>query len=361
MTKMHTVKVALDDRSYDIMVGKGVAAHVPDFLLRRSARRVFVVTDTQVDKLPYASKFLAALQEAGLKVEKIVVPAGEQAKSFAEYEKLVNHLLSHAIERGDIVLALGGGVVGDLTGFCAATVLRGIDFIQVPTTLLAMVDSSVGGKTGINTKAGKNLVGAFYQPIAVYADTAFLESLPRRHFLAGYAEVVKYGLIDDAPFFAALEKSGGENIEQAIVHSCEAKARIVSEDEREAGKRALLNLGHTFGHALEGMTGYSDTLLHGEGVAIGMVLAFRFSEFLGLCSAADTARVEAHLRAVGLPVAIREVVPDFSAAQMLEFMRSDKKVSSGKLTFILVKGIGKAFVQKGVEEAKLLKFLKEIA
>ena len=295
--------------------------------------------------------------------------AGEASKSFASFEKLCEEILALGIERSTVLIALGGGVIGDLTGFAAAVLLRGIDFIQIPTTLLAQVDSSVGGKTGINSGHGKNLIGAFHQPRLVLADTYTLRTLPRRELLAGYAEVVKYGLIDQPDFFAWLEGHGADLVEgdqgvlaQAIETSCAAKAAIVAEDEKEAGKRALLNLGHTFGHALEAECGYGDELLHGEGVALGMIMAFDLSVELGLCPAEDADRVFRHLTAVGLPTRL-EHLPGrvWDADTLLGHMHKDKKVTGGKLTFILAKGIGRAFITHDVEEAAVRALLTHAA
>jgi 3-dehydroquinate synthase len=268
----------------------------------------------------------------------------------------VDAVLAAKIERGDFVIALGGGVVGDLAGFAAAVTRRGVDFVQIPTTLLAQVDSSVGGKTGINSRFGKNLVGAFHQPALVLADIGLLDTLPPREFRAGYAEVAKYGLINDALFFAWLEKNrddifaGGAARTEAIAVSCRHKAAIVGRDERESGERALLNLGHTFGHALETATGFSDRLKHGEAIAIGMVLAFRLSAKLGFCDAADETRVAAHFATAGLPTKLSDIPGELPpAGELLALMAQDKKVRRGALTFILVRGIGKAFVQAGVD------------
>jgi 3-dehydroquinate synthase len=279
----------------------------------------------------------------------------------------MDDLLALNIERGGIIIALGGGVIGDLTGFAAGVLKRGIDFAQIPTTLLSQVDSSVGGKTAINTKRGKNLVGVFHQPRIVIADITALRTLPRRELLGGYAEVVKYGLLGDAAFFAWLEKHGlaalaGDTpaMQHAVAHSVGMKAGIVSRDERETGERALLNLGHTFGHALEAATGYSDRLTHGEGVALGCVLAFRLSARLGLCPAEDAARVEKHLAEAGFATRIGALAgPRPTAGELLEHMRHDKKTSGGRLTFILARGVGRAFISRDVEEADLLRLLSD--
>jgi shikimate kinase / 3-dehydroquinate synthase len=295
------------------------------------------------------------------------VAAGEKSKSFETYAHVCDALLAARLERGDAVIALGGGVIGDLAGFAAATVRRGMRLIQMPTTLLAQVDSSVGGKTGINSVHGKNLVGAFHQPVLVIADTAALETLPRREFRAGYAEVIKYGLLGDAAFFTWLEAdwqgvfAGGAQRIHAISTSCKAKAAIVGRDEYEAGERALLNLGHTFGHALERVTAYdTERLVHGEAVAIGMACAFRFSARRGLCPAEDAARVEAHLKAVRLPVHM-SAIPGFdaTAAAILDAMYQDKKVVQGALTFVLARAIGDCFIAKTIEPNDVRAFLQD--
>jgi 3-dehydroquinate synthase len=296
----------------------------------------------------------------------VTVPAGESSKSFSVLEQVCEALIAARIERGDLVVALGGGVVGDLAGFAAAVVRRGLDYVQVPTTLLAQVDSAVGGKTAIDSKHGKNLVGAFHQPILVVADTALLDTLPAREFAAGYAEVAKYGLIGDAAFFARLEAdwrevfAGGPARERAIAASCRAKAAIVARDERETGERALLNLGHTFGHAFEAAAGFSGRLLHGEAISLGLVLAFEFSARRGLLPGAEAERVARHLAAVGLPThlsAVADLRPD--ADQLMNLIAQDKKVQRGRLTFILARGIGKAFVAPDVDAAEVRAFLVE--
>jgi 3-dehydroquinate synthase len=282
----------------------------------------------------------------------------------ATFERVCEEIIAARIERGDLAVALGGGVIGDLAGFAASCVRRGIDFVQVPTSLLAQVDSSVGGKTGINSRHGKNLIGAFHQPILVIADTALLDTLPPREFRAGYAEVAKYGLLGDAAFFAWLEANwqdvfaGGPAREHAIAVCCRAKAGIVARDERETGERALLNLGHTFGHALEAAFGFSQRLLHGEAVALGMVMAFNFSARKGLCSGADAARAKTHLAAAGLPTHVKEVANDIPNVDVLmDLIAQDKKVRRGALTFILVRGIGQAFVENKVDPAEVRAFL----
>jgi len=304
------------------------------------------------------------LRAAGLAPSTIIVEPGEGSKKFATFEEVLDGLLDARIERRDLVLALGGGVVGDLTGFAAAALRRGVDFVQAPTSLLAQVDSSVGGKTGINSRHGKNLIGAFHQPILVLADTAVLDTLPLREFRSGYAEVAKYGLIDNAPFFAWLERkwkdvfAGGASRIEAIATSCASKAAVVARDEFETGDRALLNLGHTFGHALEAGAGFSQRLLHGEAVAIGMAQAFRFSAQQGLCPPADAERVSAHLRAVGLPTRISDIpgaLPDTDG--LMNLIAQDKKVSRGALTFILARGIGQSFIARDVDPAAVRAFI----
>ena len=359
-----TVRVDLGERGYDIAIGGGLLAKAGEHIARvKPKAKALIVSDENVAKL-YLDKCKQALAEVGIQSTPIVVEPGERSKSFSSYERVVDEMLRSKIERGDLVVALGGGVVGDLAGFAAATVLRGIGLVQVPTSLLAQVDSSVGGKTGIDTPRGKNLVGAFHQPLLVLADTDLLDTLPPREFRSGYAEVAKYGMINDQPFFAWLEKNwqgvfkGGPERVHAVAASCRAKAGIVGRDEREAGERALLNLGHTFGHALEAAAGYSERLLHGEAIALGIVLAFRFSARKKLLSEADVARVQAHLAAVGLPTNITEVQGlKLDADRLMNLMAHDKKVEQGKLNFILVRGIGGAFVARDLDPAEVRGFL----
>ena len=360
-----TIRVDLAGRSYDIAIGPGLlnrAGALSRPLL--AAPKVTIVSDETVAPI-YGARLAASFDKAGIAVASVTVPAGESSKEFSAFGRLMNELLDRRPDRKTTLVALGGGVVGDLTGFAAAVLLRGVDFIQVPTTLLAQVDSSVGGKTGINTRHGKNLVGAFYQPRLVLADTDVLDTLPRRELLAGYAEVAKYGLIDDPAFFAWCETNGADVISgdaakrtHAIEQSCLAKARIVAADERETTDlRALLNLGHTFGHALEAETGFGPDLLHGEAVGAGMAMAFDLSARLGLCPPADAERVRRHLGAVGLPIRLRSIGGDnrrrWDAARLIDHMRGDKKAADGKLAFILARGIGKAFVSREVDEASL--------
>ena len=359
------VEVPLGARAYSILIGPGVLDEAGAEIARIAPGvHCAIVTDARVAPL-YLDRLSASLDQAGLRSTPIVCPPGEATKCYAEFARVCDALIEARIERRDIVIALGGGVIGDLAGFCAASLRRGVRLVQLPTTLLAQVDSSVGGKTGINSRHGKNLVGAFHQPSLVLADTLCLDTLSEREFRAGYAEVVKYGLIGDRGFFEFLESNwrdafaGGPARAEAIAVSCAAKARVVAADETERGERVLLNLGHTFGHALEKLTGYdSARLVHGEGVAIGMVSAFRFSRDLGLCSGQDATRAEAHLKAVGLPTRMRDI-PGFDARteDLLAAMRQDKKVDRGRLTFILARGIGQSFVARDVDEASVSAFL----
>lgn len=362
-----TVTVDLGDRTYPIHIGPGLLDRAGELILPvMSGNRVLIVTDDQVAPL-YLERLERSLAAAGAMPMHTVMPAGEKTKDFPHLEALLDAMLSTRVERGTLIVALGGGVVGDLTGFAASILLRGVDFVQIPTTLLAQVDSSVGGKTGINTRHGKNLVGAFHQPRLVLADTALLDTLPRRQVLAGYAEVVKYGIIDDPDFFAWLEANGAALIagdadarRHAVATSCRAKARIVAADEREGGVRALLNLGHTFGHALEAETGFSDELLHGEGVAIGMVMALRLSAMLGLSPATDAERLVRHLDAVGLPSGLAGPRL-WDVARLIGHMRGDKKVKDGAMTFVLARGIGGGFLSRDVPEDTLATLLAEMA
>ena len=365
------VQVELAERAYDIVIGRGLLASLGarTKALRPGARTV-IITDENVAKAHLAAAE-ASLAAAGIESSAIVVPPGEGSKNIATFERVCEAIIAARIERGDLAVALGGGVIGDLAGFASSCVRRGLDFVQVPTSLLAQVDSSVGGKTGINSRHGKNLIGAFHQPAMVIADTALLDTLPVREFRSGYAEVAKYGLLGDAAFFAWLEAnwqeifSGGQSSgssarEHAIAVCCRAKAAIVARDERETGERALLNLGHTFGHAFEAGCGFSDRLLHGEAVALGIVMAFGFSARKGLISAADAARARSHLAAVGLPTHVSEVrggVPGIDT--LMNLISQDKKVKRGKLTFILVRGIGQAFIENDVDPAEVRAFLEE--
>jgi 3-dehydroquinate synthase len=361
------VKVALGERGYDIVIGRGVLASLGARIAAlRPGAKAFVVTDENVAHHALAAAE-ASLGRAGIAVNRSVVPPGESAKSYRVFEEICEAIIAARIERGDLVVALGGGVIGDLAGFAAAVVRRGLDYVQVPTTLLAQVDSSVGGKTAIDSAHGKNLVGAFHQPVLVLADTALLDTLPQREFRAGYAEVAKYGLLGDAAFFSWLEAnwrevfSGGPAREHAIAICCRAKAAIVERDERETGERQLLNLGHTFGHALEAACGFSNRLLHGEAIAIGMALALEFSaRRQGLVSKAGAVRAARHLAEAGLPTSIKDVPgPPASVDQLMALIAQDKKVRRGMLTFVLLRDIGAAFVEAGVEEREVRAFLNE--
>ena len=361
-----TVSVDLGPRSYDILIGRGLLANVgAEIATRLPGVRAAVVTDENVARL-HLPQLTASLRASGIDHTTITIPPGEDSKGFPNLAKVVDGILASRIERNDIVIAFGGGVVGDLAGFASAIVRRGMRFVQVPTTLLAQVDSSVGGKTGINTGRGKNLVGAFHQPELVLADSGVLDSLPPRIFNAGYAEVAKIGLIGDAGFFTWLEENwramaaGWPERDEAVAIACRAKAKTVAADERDEGVRALLNLGHTFGHALEAAAGYSDRLFHGEAVAIGMVLAHEFSVHLGYAPPEDTARVVHHLKDVGLPTSISDIPgTPATADRLMELIQQDKKVSRGKLTFILTRGIGKAFIAPDVPAVDVVDFLSK--
>ena len=366
-----TVNVALGDRSYDIVIGRGLIASLgARTAALRPGAKAAIVTDENVARCHLAAAE-GSLAAAGVPASRVIVPVGEGSKSFRGFEQVCEAIIAARIERGDLVIALGGGVIGDLAGFAASAVRRGIDYVQVPTSLLAQVDSSVGGKTAINSAHGKNLVGAFYQPILVVADTAALDTLSPREFRAGYAEVAKYGLLGDAAFFSWLEAnwrdvfkggnvSGRSAREHAIAVSCRAKAAIVARDERETGDRALLNLGHTFGHALEAACGFSDRLLHGEAVAAGTALAFGFSARLGLISTAEAERAVHHLAEVGLPTRPQDIPGALPAVdRLMDLIAQDKKVKRGMLTFILVRGIGAAFVETGVDPQDVRAYLSE--
>lgn len=364
-----TVDVALGDRAYDIVIGRDVLPSLGARIAAlRPGARAAIVTDRNVAK-HWLEKALASLSQAGVEASHIIVEEGEGSKTYAGLERVSEALISAKIERNDLVIALGGGVVGDLAGFAAAILRRGVDFVQVPTSLLAQVDSSVGGKTGINSPQGKNLLGAFHQPVLVIADTAVLDTLSPRQFRAGYAEVAKYGLLGDEAFFTWLESNyadifaGGPAREHAIATSCRAKAAIVARDERETGERALLNLGHTFGHALEAATGFSDRLFHGEGVAIGMVLAAELSAELGMIGQSDASRVKTHLAEVGLPTHLQDIAGFAQegladADALMTLMAQDKKVRRGRLTFILLGAIGRAVIAPDVEPSLVRDFLK---
>jgi 3-dehydroquinate synthase len=364
------VPVLLGPRSYDIVIGRGVITTLGTRIAElRPGAKVFIVTDENV-AAHAMTPAQAALKRAGVTSGQLIVPPGESSKSYRVLEQVGEAILDAQIERGDLIVALGGGVIGDLAGFAAAVVRRGLDYVQVPTTLLAQVDSSVGGKTAIDSRHGKNLIGAFHQPLLVLADTALLDTLPEREFRAGYAELVKYGLLGDAAFFSWLEAHWREIFaasssrdsarEHAVAVACRSKAAIVGRDERETGERALLNLGHTFGHALEAACGFSDRLLHGEAIAIGMVLAFEFSARRGLIAAAEAERVKRHFAEVGLPTSAADIAgPLPGLERIMELIGQDKKVKRGMLTFILVRAIGSAVIESGVAEREVRAFLNE--
>ncbi|WP_425091580.1 3-dehydroquinate synthase [Tropicimonas sp. S265A] len=362
-----TVHVPLGERAYDVEIGPGLLLEAGSRIAPRLARpHVAILTDETVADL-HLDTLQRSLSAAGIASEALALPPGEGTKAWPEFSRAVDWLLAQKVERRDLVVAFGGGVIGDLAGFAAAVLRRGVGFIQIPTSLLAQVDSSVGGKTGINSVHGKNLVGAFHQPKLVLADTDVLGTLTPRDFLAGYGEVVKYGLLGDAVFFEWLEKQGpvlaaGDRAArvEAVRRSVQMKADIVVRDETEQGDRALLNLGHTFCHALEAATGYSDRLLHGEGVAIGCALAFELSSRLGLCSQEDPSRVRAHLRDMGMKTDLRDIegtLPD--AEGLLDLMAQDKKVLDGQLRFILARGIGDAFVTADVPRQAVKTLLED--
>ena len=342
--------------AYNIVVGERLLTkagqHIKTVLKNR---RVIIVSDETVAKF-YLHRLVGSLEEAGIQHRSVIVPAGEGTKSLAGFGNVIEQILEQKPSRDTTLIALGGGMVGDLTGFAASVLLRGVDFIQIPTTLLAQVDSSVGGKTGINSAFGKNLIGSFHQPRLVLSDVSTLASLPKRELLAGYAEMLKYALINDPEFFTWLDANASAMLAgdvtlltRAILHCCKAKAAIVEADEKENNVRALLNLGHTFGHALEAETGYGDALLHGEAVAIGMVMAFATSVVMGLCPAADLEKVRAHYKAVGLPASPKDIRAEWDARALMEHFTRDKKSKDGSLTFILARGIGQAFVAENVD------------
>ena len=362
---MRTIGVSLAGAAYDVVIGEGVldaaGARIAPLLGRP---RVVIVADAAVEAL-HGPRLRRSLAQAKISADTILVPPGEEQKSFGGLERLCHDLLALEVERGDVILALGGGVVGDLTGFAAAVLKRGVDFVQIPTTLLAQVDSSVGGKTAIDMPEGKNLIGAFHQPRLVLADLAVLSTLPERELRCGYAEIIKYGLVGDADFFAWLEANGarvvareGAALAHAIARSVEMKAAIVAEDERERGRRALLNLGHTFAHAVEAETGYGEALKHGEAVAAGCALAFRLSVRLGLCAAADAERVARAIAAANLPIGLEQLPgAPFAADALMARMAQDKKAKAGTLTFILAHGVGQAFIARAVEPEAARAFL----
>ncbi|HEV2335313.1 MAG TPA: 3-dehydroquinate synthase [Stellaceae bacterium] len=365
--RIERVRVELGERGYDILVGPGLIGRAgPEILPLLRRKQAVIVTDETVAR-HHLAPLRASLAEHGIAERAVVLPPGEGTKDLAHFGRLVDDILGGGVERGTMLVALGGGVVGDIAGFAAATLLRGIDFVQIPTTLLAQVDSSVGGKTAINTSAGKNLLGAFYQPRLVLADTSSLATLPRREVRAGYGEIVKYGLIRDLEFFQSLEAEGGAicdlepaALTRAVMVSCRMKAAIVAADEREEGDRALLNFGHTFGHALEAETGFGDRLLHGEAVALGMVLAFDFAVCLGLASGQDAYRVRRHIADAGLPTELSAIGLSGSAAdRLMAHMGKDKKVKDGAITLILPRRIGEVFVMRDAPIGELRSFLAE--
>jgi 3-dehydroquinate synthase len=370
MTVHYKKSVSLDTRSYDIVIGEDILDAVDSYIpFSLSERLCFILTDETVEKAGYAETLKEAIKATGATdIHIMSVPAGESSKSFDKFQEVLEWMLDRKVNRQSVLFALGGGVVGDLGGYAAASILRGISFIQVPTTLLAQVDSSVGGKTGINTLYGKNLVGAFYQPQAVVCDLKLLASLPERQLKAGYAEVVKYGLIQNEEFFEWLDEhsesllSGDlKSMAHAVNVSCAEKAAIVSADEKEGGIRALLNLGHTFGHAFEASAGYDGSLLHGEAIAVGMVIAFQLSHKMDLCTEANVQRVVSHFKSCGLPTCLKDIsgAINHDAQWLLQTMAHDKKVYKGQLTFILTRGIGQSFVCRDVQDSDVLAVLEE--
>ena len=368
MTDVKTVRVELGARGYDILIGEGLLARTAELiapLMRAGRNRVFVVADENVASI-HGRALAGALEDAGLSGHLIAVPQGEESKSFAYLATVLDELIELGAERDDLILAFGGGVVGDLTGLAAGLLKRGARFVQIPTTLLAQVDSSVGGKTAINSRAGKNMVGLFHQPVLVIADLGVLDTLPERERSAGLAEIAKYALIDDPDFFDFLEASAWalragekEAVAEAVRVSCAAKARIVAIDETEQAERALLNLGHTFGHALERANGFQPSLLHGEGVGAGMAMAMRYSVKLGVCPGQDAVRAEKLLNALGLATRIKDLKGGpYPAADLLAHMAHDKKAKNGKLTLILTRGIGKSYIERDVDLVSLREFLE---
>jgi 3-dehydroquinate synthase len=365
VTDISTLTVGLDNRAYDIIVGRDLIAKLHEIASAQLAdRHVVIIADAAV-----APHHLAPLEAACgticRRVDSLTVASGEASKSMPVLGGLLEDILALGVDRDVVLVALGGGVIGDLVGFAAASLLRGVDFIQVPTTLLAQVDSSVGGKTGVNAAAGKNLIGAFHQPRAVVIDITTLETLPERELRAGYAEVIKYGLLGDAAFFEWLETHGHDVLRRdeaalrhAIITSCTAKARIVEADERESGRRALLNLGHTFAHAFESVCGYDGRLLHGEAVAVGMVLAYRLAGEMGLCNGQDGGRAAAHVAASGLSVRLGDIAAcTATTPSLIDIMRRDKKVRNGRMRFVLPRAIGDSFVCDEVPEDMLIRVL----
>jgi 3-dehydroquinate synthase len=360
-----TVRVGLGDRTYDVAIGPGLLEAAGELIAPLlKAKRTAIVSDETIWRL-HGARLTASLERAGIACPSIIVAPGEQTKSFEVLAQVSDQLLALELDRGDLITAFGGGVVGDLTGFAAAIYKRGVDFVQIPTTLLSQVDSSVGGKTAIDTARGKNLIGAFHQPRLVLADLDVLSTLPDREMRAGYAEVVKYGLLGDFAFFEWLEAYSAEvlarepvALARAVARSVEMKAEIVAEDEKEVGRRALLNLGHTFGHALESETGYGEALLHGEAVAAGAALAFRFSAAQGLCPSQDAQRAERAITQAGLPTRLHQIAHGgFAAKALVRHMAQDKKAEAGRLTFVLARGIGDAFIAKNVDPKAVHDFL----
>jgi 3-dehydroquinate synthase len=367
--EVERLTVVLGDRTYDILIGPGLIARAGQEILPLMRRRQAVIVTDEAVARHHLSPLRDSLTASGIDHHIVILPPGESTKDLAHFGRLVDDILAIGIERGTMLIALGGGVVGDICGFAAATLLRGIDFIQIPTTLLAQVDSSVGGKTAINTAAGKNLLGAFYQPRLVLADTGSLTTLPRREVRAGYGEIVKYGLLGDANFFEWLETHGAAvcdleagALTEAVLTSCRMKAAIVAEDERETGdQRALLNFGHTFGHALEAETGFGDALLHGEAVALGMVMAFDFAVAQGQANGQDAHRVRRHLAAAGLPTTLGEIgLPASAADRLITHMSKDKKVRDGRITLILPSRIGEVSVMRNTSTEALRAYLADM-
>ncbi len=367
MLKNNILKVKLGKRSYNILIGNNLIKET-GILIKPllQSNKTFIVTDDNVAKF-FLHDLQKSLDKEQITHESFILPHGEKTKSFDQLQYLLDMIFTHKPDRKTTLIALGGGVIGDLTGFAASIVLRGINFIQIPTTLLAQVDSSVGGKTGINNRYGKNLIGSFHQPIMVLSDIETIKNLPIREFLAGYAEIAKYGLINDAAFFDYLEHNtikilahDAKVIQYIVNQSCAAKAKIVAEDEFETGNRALLNLGHTFGHALEKCTDYnSEILLHGEAVAVGIIFVFKLSHALNLCSGIDVERVIQHFKTIGMRTSPLQIKKNWNTNELLSAMQQDKKATNGKLTFILVKGIGSSFIEKAVDEGLVSKVISE--
>lgn len=363
---MDRLKVELGDRSYEIIVGERLLANAGENIAPLLKGNVIIISDEHVARL-YLHRLCNSLEEKQIRFRSVILPAGEKTKSLTEFSKLMETLLEQSPDRKTTLIALGGGVIGDITGFAASVLLRGVNFIQIPTTLLAQVDSSVGGKTGINSQYGKNLIGSFHQPVLVISDLSVLSTLPKRELMSGYAEILKYGLIGDLDFFEWLEKNAlamltGDNklLSEAVIKSCAAKSKIVAADEKESGLRALLNFGHTFGHALEAETGFSDQLLHGEAVAIGMVLALRASIKLNLCKQDALERIIRHYEAIGLPLSPLYIKKEWNIDALMEHFTRDKKAKAGSLTFVLSRGIGQAFVADVVEKSAIREVLAEV-